>query len=90
VYVEALGHGKPVVAPRSGAPAEYIRPGEFGILVDPSSSAEVAEALIDLLVNPERAREMGEAGKKWVNDELNYTKFCGTLRDALNSEPLRK
>ncbi len=89
VYVEALGHGVPVVAPRSGAPAEYIRPGEFGFLVDPASSAEVAQALISLLENRDRARQMGEAGRKWVNDTLSYAKFCGTLRDALNTEPSR-
>jgi phosphatidyl-myo-inositol dimannoside synthase len=89
VYVEALGHGKPVVAPRSGAPAEYVRPGEFGFLVDPLSSADVAQALITLLENPKRASQMGEAGRKWVSDTLSYTKFCGTLRDALKTEPLR-
>jgi phosphatidylinositol alpha-1,6-mannosyltransferase len=89
VYVEALGHGKPVVAPRSGAPAEYIREGEFGFLVDPHSSAEVAQALITLLENPARAAQMGEAGRRWVIDTLSYTKFCGTLWDALQTEPSR-
>jgi phosphatidyl-myo-inositol dimannoside synthase len=89
VYVEALARGKPVIAPRSGAPAEYIRQGEYGLLVDPESSADVAQALIKLLEDPEKARAMGQAGQRWVKQELSYEKFCATLRDALNNEPLR-
>lgn len=90
VYVEALARGKPVIAPRSGAPAEFIREGQYGHLVDPTSPAEVAEALIKVLENPEKARAMGAAGKDWVRRDLSYEKFCATLRDALNAEPSRR
>ena len=38
VYLEAMARGKPVVGPRVGAPAEFIRDGEHGLLVDPASA----------------------------------------------------
>ncbi len=83
VFLEAMAHGKPVVGPRVGAPAEFIRSGEHGLLVDPANSAEVAGALIELLEDSERARRMGDAGKQWVVREFTFDKFCERLRDAL-------
>ena len=38
VFLEAMAHGKPVLGPRVGAPAEFIHSGEHGLLVDPTSA----------------------------------------------------
>ena len=83
VYLEAMARGKPVVGPRVGAPAEFIRDGEHGLLVDPASASEVAEALIELLGDPERARRMGEAARRFVTSEFSFESFCGRLREGL-------
>jgi glycosyltransferase involved in cell wall biosynthesis len=83
VFLEAMAHGKPVVGPRIGAPAEFIHSGEHGLLVDPTDSREVAEALIELLEDPARARRMGEAGREWVARQFSFDRFCERLRDAL-------
>jgi len=83
VFLEAMARGKPVVGPSVGAPAEFIRSGEHGLLVDPTESREVAEALIELLEDPARARRMGNAGREWVTHEFGFDRFCERLRDAL-------
>lgn len=83
VFLEAMAHGKPVVGPRVGAPAEFIRSGEHGLLVNPIDSREVAGAIIELLEDPSRARHMGDAGRKWVAQEFSYNRFCERLREAL-------
>ena len=83
VFLEAMARGKPVVGPRVGAPAEFIRSGEHGLLVDPEDAGEVAAALTELLEDPLRGRRMGEAGKNWVAREFSFDRFCERLRDAL-------
>jgi len=83
VFLEAMAAGKPVVGPRMGAPAEFIRSGEHGLLVDPSSAAEVADALVELLDDPARAGKMGAAAKEWVTREFTFERFCDRLRRAL-------
>ena len=83
VFLEAMVRGKPVLGPRVGAPAEFIRSGEHGLLVDPSSAAEVASALIELLKDPARAHEMGVAAREWVLREFSFEKFCERLREGL-------
>lgn len=83
VFLEAMAFGKPVVGPNYGAPAEFIRHGEHGLLVDPKSPDEVAEAIITLLTQPERARRMGEAGWAWVMQEFSYERFKERVAEVL-------
>jgi len=87
VYLEAMARGKPVVGPRVGAPAEFIRDGEHGLLVDPASAREVADALIELLEDPERARRMGEAARRFITSEFSFESFCKRLRESLQEQP---
>lgn len=85
VFLEAMAHGKPVVGPNVGAPTEFIRDGEHGLLVDPLNPANIAEALVELLAHPERARQMGEAGRAWVQREYSYVVFRERLRKILQA-----
>jgi phosphatidylinositol alpha-1,6-mannosyltransferase len=88
VFLEAMSHGKPVVGPNIGAPVEFIRPGEHGLLVDPTKPVEIAEALIELLQQPDRARQMGNAGRQWVQEQFSYEMFCIRLRGILRENSL--
>jgi phosphatidyl-myo-inositol dimannoside synthase len=83
VFLEAMAFGKPVVGPEIGAPAEFIRSGEHGLLVNPSNPVAVADALVELLSDPVRARKMGLAAKEWVTAEFTFERFCDRLRRAL-------
>jgi len=83
VFLEAMAHGKPVLGPSVGAPAEFIRSGEHGLLVDPVSASAVADALIELLLDPARSRRMGAVGRECVLREFSFEKFCERLREGL-------
>lgn len=64
VYLEAAAHGLPVVAGAVGGALDAVVDGETGLLVDPEGVGAVARAISDLLLDPERARQLGEAGAK--------------------------
>ena len=85
VFLEAMVRGKPVLGPGFGAPAEFIRSGEHGLLVDPANATEVASALTELLENHARAQQMGAAGREWVLREFSFEKFCERLREGLQA-----
>jgi glycosyltransferase involved in cell wall biosynthesis len=94
VFLEAMAFGKPVIGPRYGAPAELIRHGENGLLVDPEDPASAAKALLDLLTHPDVAREMGKTGSDWVRRHYSYGSFREKLRQMLDdqvegSQPVR-
>ena len=75
VYPEAMAAGKPCIALQATAPAEIVVDGETGRLVPQNDPAALADALVDLLGDPERARTMGEAGRRRYEREFTARAF---------------
>jgi glycosyltransferase involved in cell wall biosynthesis len=63
---EAQACQVPVVASRFGGFPEVVEDGVTGRLVPPQDSTALAQALRELLVDPGRRREMGQAGRQRV------------------------
>jgi glycosyltransferase involved in cell wall biosynthesis len=59
--VEAMQAGVPVIASRRGALPEVV--GEAGMLIDPTSAAEIGHAIERLLDSPDERRRRIEAGR---------------------------
>ena len=87
VFLEANAFGKPVVGGRIGGVPDAVVHGTTGLLVDPRSESEVAEAIIRLLKNPDQARRLGDNGRRRVEDELTWKesagKFLSVIRGVL-------
>jgi phosphatidylinositol alpha-1,6-mannosyltransferase len=64
VFLEAMEHALPCLALAGTAPGEIIEAGRTGLLVEGGSPAALAAALVELLANPERRREMGREGRR--------------------------
>lgn len=62
VLVEAMGAGKPVVAPGAGGIPEIVEHGRSGLLFPPGDVKALAEAIITLLLDEDKRDAMGEAG----------------------------
>jgi trehalose synthase len=68
---EAMWKARPVVASRIGGIQSQIVDGETGVLLDdPRDLAGFGEALTGLLVDPQRARRIGELARERVRDEF--------------------
>jgi alpha-maltose-1-phosphate synthase len=72
VVVEAMGSGLPCVTTNVGALPELVDDGVTGLLVPPREPAALAEALIGLLSDPDRAERMGRAGQQKVVEQLTW------------------
>jgi phosphatidylinositol alpha-1,6-mannosyltransferase len=66
VFMEAAACARPVVVGDSGGAREALVDGETGMLVDGADVGAVADAVADLLADPERASTMGRAGRARV------------------------
>ena len=69
--LEAMASGVPVLAADVGALSEIIGHGETGLLVPNHDRKALAEAMIALLSNPQKAREMGINARRAV--ETRFT-----------------
>lgn len=64
VIVEAMIAGKPVIVCDTGGPPEIVADGLTGLVVATQKVGPLADAMAALLSDPERARRMGEAGRR--------------------------
>ena len=79
--LEYMAAGKPVVATNVGGAAEAIVEGETGYLVASDDDAAMAEHLIDLFTDTEKAARFGAAAKKIVADKFSQD---AQLRNTLD------
>ncbi|QEG23023.1 glycosyltransferase family 4 protein [Mariniblastus fucicola] len=77
--IEAYSYFKPVVASRVGGIPDTIRDGETGYLVPQKDPNALAEAICDLLTNPEKSREFGKAGFKFAKETFSWKRIVGEL-----------
>jgi glycosyltransferase involved in cell wall biosynthesis len=64
VLVEAMAAGKPVVASQVGGIPDLVQHGENGLLVPPGDEQALAEAIRQLIDDPEKAKAMGRCGRQ--------------------------
>ena len=73
--LEAMAAGVPVVASDIPGNRDLVVPGETGYLVPVGDRAALATRANELLDNPERARAMGEAGRRRALDEFSVPRM---------------
>lgn len=63
--------GKPIICCGEGQPAKYVKETKCGVVVRPGDHEALAKAVIYLKENKEAAKEMGESGRRYVEDDLS-------------------
>lgn len=77
--IEALGAGRPVVATAVGGTMELVLHEKTGLLVPPRNPQALAEAILNLLKQPDLARRLGDAGRDHVQNLLNPSTLVSKL-----------
>ncbi|HEY9732373.1 MAG TPA: glycosyltransferase family 4 protein [Drouetiella sp.] len=99
--LEAMACGRPVVATSAGGTPEYIDDGATGFVIPPGRPADIAAAIVKLVISPERRTAFGEAArdkahamlesKRVVQDELSvYEKAIINHRTSAQYAQYRK
>ncbi len=84
VFLEAAAAGVPQVAGSSGGAAEAVVHGSTGLVVsDPHDVNAAARALNELLDDPERRAQMGQAGRERAVAGYSYDVLAERLGEAL-------
>lgn len=72
--LEAMAQGRVLVASDVGGHKELIRHGETGMLFKAGSAAALTQAVLELLASQEKWPSIRSAGRRFVEDERNWTK----------------
>jgi glycosyltransferase involved in cell wall biosynthesis len=70
--IEAYAHSKPVVASAVGGIPDTVDHGTTGWLVPEKDPTAIAERVIDLLNNPEKSAQFGQAGLAFAQSKFNW------------------
>jgi glycosyltransferase involved in cell wall biosynthesis len=70
--LEAMAHGRPVVATAVGGLLDLVVDGETGIVVPPRDPVALRSALQRLLADPELRRSLGAAGRERAGERFSW------------------
>jgi glycosyltransferase involved in cell wall biosynthesis len=74
----AAAFGKPAIATRVGALPELVVDGTTGLIVPPQSPAELAKAMVSLLINSERAAAQGTSARGYLEQRYGWNQIAAT------------
>ncbi|MBN1247363.1 MAG: glycosyltransferase, partial [Anaerolineae bacterium] len=90
--LEAAAAGLPLVVTENGGPSESLREGhtEYGVLVDPTDTADIAHGLLRLLDDRETWQGFARRGRQRVLDRYTWERTAEgylTQIEALGADP---
>jgi glycosyltransferase involved in cell wall biosynthesis len=81
VCVESMAAGRGVVGSTAGGMSTILGSGKVGSLIQPGDPRAIADAVIDLLSNPQKRMAFGKAAREHVLAEYNAERI-GSLQEA--------
>ncbi len=86
--LEAMSSALPVVSTRHSGIADAVQHGVTGLLVEERDVEGMAAGIAGLLADPDRAAEMGRAGRRRVLDHYTVQSSSDRLRAVMGLPPL--
>lgn len=83
VIAEAMASGLPVVAVNGGGVSTLVDHGKDGFLIPPRDPLALADALKTILTEPERASDLGQAGRQKVCEQLAWSRQISSMHTVL-------
>ena len=82
VVLEAMACEDPVVITKEGGPKEAIEDGKSGLLVEYGSSSQLANAVIEVLQDERRGRQMGYEARKRIERDFTWEAVATRVNEA--------
>jgi hypothetical protein len=83
VSLEAMATARPVVITGTPGMADYVADGTTGTVVEPGDAAALARRTTELLLDVDRAQELGRAGRRFVAAERTTDHLCAGILAAV-------
>ena len=90
VLFEAMACRKPIISSRTNSGVDYVRDGETGFTCAVGDAKDLASKLDDLLSNPQKAKEIGECGHRWLMSEFSEERYMENFIGMLEGLDLKE
>jgi glycosyltransferase involved in cell wall biosynthesis len=85
VVIEGMAAGKPVIATAAGGILDIIQDGVNGVLVPCKDSKAIAKAILQILSDPNSAKQMGLAARERVTEKYSIRNFLAAVQKLYQS-----
>ena len=86
IVLESFCRGRPVVGARAGGVVDLVRDGENGVLVEVEDATALADALVEVLLEPAWAAHLAAGAARSASDWLaTPEEFAERVRDLVAS-----
>jgi len=85
VLLEALDLERPVIGSAVGGIPDIVRPGETGWLVPPANPKALAETILEIAGDPERARHVARRGRAIVEERFSLERVTEELETVYHA-----
>lgn len=85
VIIEGMAAGKPVVATGAGGVLDIIEDGVNGLLVPCKDSKAMAKAILQIISDKSRAKQMGLAARQCVTDKFTIQRQVTAVQELYDS-----
>jgi glycosyltransferase involved in cell wall biosynthesis len=82
---DAMAQGIPCIVGRAGGPAELVRDGIDGLVVDGHSPAEIRAAVASLARDPAYRRKLGANARAFAAENFCWDRHCRLALDGLGA-----
>jgi glycosyltransferase involved in cell wall biosynthesis len=87
--LECMAAKKPIIATNVGGVSEAVIDGENGYLVPPKNPSLMADAILELIIHPDKAKQMGIEGRKLVEQRFSMDAITHKLTKVYESATRR-
>jgi glycosyltransferase involved in cell wall biosynthesis len=82
--LEAQATALPVISTKVGGIPEFLTDYENGFVIDPGDSTQLTQKVLTLLRDSKLAKEMGERGRKLIEEKLSWRLITSQVIDVYN------
>jgi glycosyltransferase involved in cell wall biosynthesis len=79
--LEAQSTGLPVISTKVGGIPEFLVDNENGFVIEPRDPAKLTQTVLTLLQNPKIAKEMGDRGRKLIEEKFDWRLITAQVID---------
>lgn len=80
---EAMGMGRPIILGVRGESQRIVEAAGSGLCIEPENDEELADAVRQLATAPDRARRLGESGRRYVEENYDRRRLAARFEELL-------
>ncbi len=82
--IEAMASAKPVVSTAVGGVPDIVIDGKTGILVPSGDDKKLAEAILTMIMDPEKRKEFGTHGREFIRERFTKERLIADIEKLYN------